>query len=507
MAIDVPDRIEQREALQDAWVDVQRRIAALQAEACDLLAQRWALMEAEIADAPLHRDAILRSTVCEYAAAGRISKGSMDYAFEDARVVHDDLPAVREVYAAGGITAAHVREIVREADVVREAVRNGSVDAGTLALYEAAVLEVAEHDTPARTKAHARQVAAALAGVTVVERHERAVEDRSITARSVGDGLALLQAVLPEHLVFAIIDRLTQMARRLRADDRTPVLPPLEPTPGWQRDEHLDGAADEGLSFDEQSRWDAIERILATDPLFHDDSPAIVHVDADTRTMDQLRADLFIDLLLATDPTEAHGTALEGITATVQVTVAATTLAGADDRPAELDGIGPLHPDVARSIAGRNTGWTRLFLDPQGMVTETDTYTPTEGMRRFLRARDQQCRFPGCRRPVFRCELDHNHDHAKGGRTSVDNLSHFCLTHHLLKHPDIPDEHRWTARQLPDWSVEWTSPTGRTFTDPPRRRVMFVPSDSVLGVPPAAADPPAWDPPGHRRSDRAEAPF
>ncbi|MFD5215290.1 DUF222 domain-containing protein [Microbacterium sp. NPDC058345] len=474
MVTDVPDRIAQRESLLDAWVDVQQRIAALQAEAADLLAQRWALMEDEIADAPLHREAILRSTVCEYAAAGRIAKGSMECAFSDARILHDDLPAVADAHAAGRITAAHVREIVHEADVVREAVRDGSVEPGTVALFEAAVLEVAEHDTPARTRAHARQVAAALAGVTVVQRHERALSERSVTVRSVGDGLALLQAVLPEHLALAIHDRLTTMARDLRTADRTPVLPPLEPEPD---DEYGAPIDDDGLDLDEQSRWEAIERILAADPLFHDDSPAIIHVPGDERTMDQIRADLFTDLLLATDPTDAHGTALQNITATVQVTVAATTLTGADDRPAEIDGTGPLHPDIARAIAGRNTGWTRLFLDPQGMVTETDTYTPTESMRRFLRARDQQCRFPGCRRPIARCELDHNHDYAKGGRTTLCNLSHFCTAHHVIKHPSIPDEHRWTARQLPDWSLEWTSPTGRTYTDPPRRRVMFIPTE------------------------------
>ena len=210
------------------------------------------------------------------------------------------------------------------------------------------------------------------------------------------------------------------------------------------------------------------------DPLTDPASPDLEHLSGDTRTFDQIRADLLSDLLLSSDPSEANGAGLENVSARIQVTVAASTLAGDDDRPAELDGHGPLDPDVARGLAGRCTGWSRLFLSSTGLVTETDAYSPTEQMRRFLRARDQHCRFPGCRMPVHRCEIDHNHDHARGGRTRIDNLSHFCTTHHSLKHPDIDEQHRWKARQTPDGSITWTSPLGRDYVDPPRRRVMFV---------------------------------
>src|SRR5690606_30208540 len=107
-------------------------------------------------------------------------------------------------------------------------------------------LEVAEHDTPARTKAHARTVAAALAGITITERHKRARHERTVTLRSVGDGMALLQAVLPEHLAIAILDRLTQMARHQKKhpEDREPTLPPTSPEEaGWDADEEAFAAA------------------------------------------------------------------------------------------------------------------------------------------------------------------------------------------------------------------------------------------------------------------------
>jgi hypothetical protein len=529
MAEDISTLIERRVTLLDAWREKQRQIAMLQAEAADLLAQRWDLMQEEVAVAPRHRDVIERSMTAEYSAAGHISKGSIEFAFVDARLLHAEFDLVRAAFQDGRLTPAHVREIIREAQAVRDAIDVGDITADTLTLYEAAVLEVAEHDTPARTKAHARQVAAALAGLTIVERHDKATEERAVTVRSVGDGLALLQAVLPEHLALGILDRLTAMARHMshHPEDREPALPPVTPEEaGWDAEAEAallragDAFADaifagDTFSTDPLSRQDwedfeaeaaairdaqAVEADPATDPRFNEDSPLITHIPADTRTMDQLRADLFTDLLLAGDPDDVHGTGLDNIHATTQVTVSATTLTSADDLPAELDGHGPLHPDIARALAGARTGWTRLFLNPRGFVTQTDTYTPTEPMRRYLRARDQHCRFPGCRQPVHRCDSDHNLDYALGGPTAIDNLAYFCRAHHVLKHPDIPDAHRWTARQLPDQTVTWTSPTGRDYTDPAPRRVMFTPSEPSSAEPPDASPPdsPPDSPPGRR---------
>lgn len=107
------------------------------------------------------------------------------------------------------------------------------------------------------------------------------------------------------------------------------------------------------------------------------------------------------------------------------------------------------------------------------MLVQTDSYAPTERMRRFLRARDRHCRFPGCRTPAHNCQIDHNHDHAKGGKTEICNLCCFCVGHHALKHPDLDDHWRWTARQGPGGVITWISPTGRVYTDAPPPCVQF----------------------------------
>ncbi|WP_136042268.1 MULTISPECIES: HNH endonuclease signature motif containing protein [unclassified Microbacterium] len=482
---DIDLELAERRRVLEAWVEKRRRIAALEAEAADLLVEQIVLHDAEVSASPFHRDAIHRSMIAEFSAAGHVSRGSMDFAFADAQALHDHLPAVRAAFAAGSLSAGHVREIARVSALVAEAIRNKKVDTDVMALFETAVLVVAEQDTAARTRAHARQVASALIGESIGERHRRAAKERCVTVKSLDDGLALLTAVLPEWIATAISDRLSRMTRELvraRQDSVPEFLP-------WWSDEDIDALHPEDFALDDPA-FDAYAPAANADPadadahadgrIFSADGetfatdPEIEHIPADARTWAQIQADLFTDLLLAGDPSRAHGDGLGRIQGRVQVTVAATTLAGIDDQPAELDGHGPLDPDVARALAGGNNGWTRLFLDAAGMLVETDTYTPTEGMRRFLRARDQHCRFPGCRMPVHRCEIDHQHDHAKGGKTRLDNLGHLCRTHHTLKHPDIPDPHRWAAQQERDGSITWHSPLGRAYSDPPPRRVMFV---------------------------------
>lgn len=498
--------LEERRRVLDAWTLKRRQIAALEAEAAELLIEQFDIHDRDVTESPYHRDAIYRSMIAEFSAAARIPRSSMEFAFADARSLRDSMPGLRAAFADGRITAAHVREIVRAGAVVAEAIANRRADAAVMGLFETAALIVAECDTAARTRAHAREVAASLAGETLVERHRRAAKDRSVSVTSLDDGLALLTAVLPEWIALAIQDRLTHVARDVidARGTREPQLDPSAIDPGADavHAEDVDLAdpffdaflaapfAPAILADTSEATADAASAERDSTPgtdsdagmIFSDDRATfardplsdVEHIPADERSLDEIRADVLADMLLTATPSAAVGDALDDVHARIQVTVAATTLAGLDDRPAQLDGHGALDADIARALAGRNSGWTRLFLDPSGLVVETDTYTPTTAMKRFLRARDQRCRFPGCRMPAHRSEIDHNHDHAKGGRTAVDNLAHFCRTHHALKHPDVPDPHRWTAQQRPDGSVTWFSPLARAYTDRTPRRVMFV---------------------------------
>ncbi|GFG54331.1 hypothetical protein CQY20_20080 [Mycolicibacterium agri] len=89
-------------------------------------------------------------------------------------------------------------------------------------------------------------------------------------------------------------------------------------------------------------------------------------------------------------------------------------------------------------------------------------YAPSRKLADFVRARDLTCRYPGCNAPAIHCELDHTIPHRDGGPTHASNLKCLCVKHHQLK-----TFGNWRDRQLPDGTVEWTSPSGeKSITTP-----------------------------------------
>ena len=102
----------------------------------------------------------------------------------------------------------------------------------------------------------------------------------------------------------------------------------------------------------------------------------------------------------------------------------------------------------------------RLLSDLPGPPRRTASYRPTADQSRVVRARDQTCCFPGCRRRASRSDLDHRRRYPEGP-TSTANLHPLCRHHHRLKHDG------WTCRRAPDGTTTWTSPRGQTHRASP----------------------------------------
>ncbi|MGW9402620.1 DUF222 domain-containing protein [Arthrobacter sp. NPDC055585] len=246
----------------------------------------------------------------------------------------------------------------------------------------------------------------------------------------------------------------------------------------------------------------------------------------DPRTMDQLRADTLTALLLEGEPTTdtANDTGTGGqktadrkaatnreakrprraerhrnrnqnpskVRTEVMVLVNADTLAGVDENPAELNGYGPISAETARAMILEALHWTPLLQDPStGEILNVGrTRRIPAGLKRWLQARDGTCRFPGCSVSVTHAEIDHTTPFSHGGATDHSNLEHLCPKHHRFKTLG-----HWKARQSEPGTIEWDSPTGRTYATDPALASMPTPPKQRREPPGQNAKQPDDEPP------------
>ena len=226
---------------------------------------------------------------------------------------------------------------------------------------------------------------------------------------------------------------------------------------------------------------------------------------SDQRTGSQRRADALVDLasrqLHSGDLPTAHGQRPH-----LTVTVSLDALQRRDGAaPAELGGVGAIHPQTARRIAcdavrtvavvagedggsavdttlsverdaastmgstlsvERDAGSTpgsalSVERDAESMPGSTlsvgrATRTIPAAIRTALALRDKGCRFPGCDRPPEWTDGHHIQHWADQGETEVPNLVSLCRRHHHLVH-----ERGWSIRLEPDGTVTVAEPRGR----------------------------------------------
>jgi hypothetical protein len=98
-----------------------------------------------------------------------------------------------------------------------------------------------------------------------------------------------------------------------------------------------------------------------------------------------------------------------------------------------------------------------------------------------VRSRDLTCRAPGCDHSAFDCDVDHTIAYHDGGWTHASNLKALCRKHHLLK-----TFGGWRDKQLPDGTVIWLLPDGRTYVTTPGSALLFPNLCATTGdLPPA----------------------
>lgn len=183
----------------------------------------------------------------------------------------------------------------------------------------------------------------------------------------------------------------------------------------------------------------------------------------DDRSLDQLRADLFVERL--TGQTRASAVPVEiGIIATHQTVTGHGDGAGRPGRTTQGGGA-PLPADLVRELidAAPLVHQRPVTVDPDtGEVTGVGRRRRFHrgGAARTIRTRDQRCRFPGCHGPI--AHLDHPAPVAAGGDTSQANSQGLCEAHNYVK--ETPGWRTEVTDERPGHhTVETTTPTGHTY--------------------------------------------
>lgn len=176
----------------------------------------------------------------------------------------------------------------------------------------------------------------------------------------------------------------------------------------------------------------------------------------DTRTLDQLRADIYIDQLLGRHHQKTSKTG--GV---ITMTASLETLAGLAEQAAEIPGLGPVISDIAQQVLEDHPDAElryKISTPDGGVLIGTPSRTATKKLRAHVETRDETCMGIGCRMDATSCDIDHRQRWLDGGKTNDRNNDLLCRHDHRLK-----DHGGWKTRRNPDGTYTWTSPLGHTY--------------------------------------------
>ena len=401
----------------------------------------------------------------EIALVCGISPGQGLRILDQADTLVGQTPEVIDSLTAGRIGAGHVQKILEQVkhilpeqvplpprgadEATQEEWRRETAKAAAKAErarrdFGADMLAAAPGKSPAQLRTRGRQLLEKFYEISYTKRSRTALRDRRILVEDAADGMSWFSGLLPTSGCQAIYSRIDTLARLLKADPDS-VAAPANP----------EAAGEE--AFPEGSTAPDAQPV---------DDPT------EERTLEQLRADVFMDVLLE-GPT---GQGLAAVQPEVFVAIPATMLPGMPGGPIGSDntaidgdatttdssatqtdegslrvgnaelapgslvptllGSGPIDQESAASFMASAKTWRRVVTDPLTGAIVTfgqNRYRPTAAQRAALRFRDGGCSTPGCNGRVEHCDADHVQEWQEGGGTDLANLRLRCKRCHRLK--------------------------------------------------------------------------
>jgi hypothetical protein len=353
----------------------------------------------------------------EVASALRLSPNTAQIRIDVARTLTNHLPTICSALATGEISAAHATVIAKES---AEIISRGASESVIKEIEEKALAH-AEFHTPSQVANKVRATIAKLAPSEFEDAVSIARDARKVSLFPESDGMCTLVAFLP-------------------AQDAQTIM----------------------LAIDKLARADVKESV-------HDgatpNSALPTMINKDSRSIDMKRADALTQLASAYLATSVNELQTHRRPVTVNLTIDLPTLMGLAENPGQIAGYGAIPASVARELAS-DAKWRRFITDPiTGNLIDygRQSYEPPQDLKDLLIARDQTCRFPGCRQSARRSDIDHAQAWDDGGKTSADNLGVLCRRHHQMK-----THGGWRLISNADGSCEWISPLGKKYFVPAR---------------------------------------
>ena len=294
-----------------------------------------------------------------------------------------------------------------------------------------------------------------------------------------------------DDVIDEVVGRVAQIANRAADDDRVKAFERrfLAVQPG------LDGTLSGYLELDDDAGTrllraldDAAAPLTGPRALTRDATLPETQVEADRRTLGRRRADALVTiaehwLASHTPPGDPHGTGdapggadlpprtgpARRARPLMYVWTDIATLVGDDTSSVAArllwDTLGPnpvLTPTAVRRLASDARLQFILTDGSEVLGVAAPVTTIPAKVRAAVHARDQGCRFPGCRVPITQTDLHHVVGRAAGGHTTVDNLVAICRRHHTAI-----TEARWILTMNSDGRVKVRRGRHTATSDPP----------------------------------------
>jgi hypothetical protein len=423
----------------------------------------------------------------EIAAALRLSPATAQAKMDTARILVNQLPATCAALASGEISVAHATVIAREsAPLLR-----GGIDREVIAQIEKSAIANAEFHTPAQVANKIRTAVSRALPTECEESFARAHELRKVSCYPERDGMATVIALLSAPDAQSV---LIAIERHLQRKDREAL----------QSSSSRNSIATQNSTSSQTSATTQNSSVTTQNSSVTTQNSSVTTQNSVSRgndlansaeianpwRVDNRRADAFVEIInefltsdlldqTATDQTATDNADLTNRNlskqkqiknlnkrpVTINVTIDLPTLLNMAENPGQLSGYGPIPASLARELAA-DGNWKRFITDPtSGELLDIGrkSYRPSQHLVDFLIARDRTCRFPGCRYPAHRSDIDHVTPWDDGGKTTPENLGSLCRRHHRLK-----THGGWKVTSASDGSCEWISPNGKHYLVPSR---------------------------------------